>query len=370
MKKVKSAPPWKGSTYFLMAIVGFYLLLFLPFWRPLLLGFIFAAAFSPIINRLRKNFHTRRNHLAYAFMITTMTGLVLIVAVFSFNLFSSIFQLLSSSQVIEAYSQKLMITPEHVMRLAERDGIPLPVALRAQVVQAFLAATTSVKGFIFEGAQSFIKNAPEIFLSIFIFLLTFAVVLVSGQKIWLIASQLLNLSSRQREKFHEFERICARTLGALVIVGAGQAAVITVGAAIAGYPSYLLLFIGTFLFSFVPLLGATSIPCALAFVSFANESGNNALVLLATAIVSVSVENILRIWLFSKNARTNGIVSFISLMGALSLIGIAGLVIAPVLEQLVMSHLFAKKDENTIDVLADDDGPEDKPVSPQIFSEV
>ena len=345
MKKVKSHPRRTGSTYFLMAIVTLYLLLFFPFWRPVLLGFIFAAAFSPTISHLRKSFHTRRNHLAYLLMVGSIGFFIVIMVVFSVNLFSSFFQILGSPQLIESYTQKILVTPEHIMRWAEKDGLVLSGALRSQVIQAVLALAGSVKSFLLDEAQNFVKNAPEIFLSFFIFLLTFALVLVSGQKVWLIASELFNLNSEQREKFHEFERICARTLGALVVVGLGQAAVITFGAAVAGYPAYLIIFIGTFLFSFVPLLGATSIPCALAFMSLTNENSQSALILIATAVISISVENILRVWLFSKNAKTNGIISFISLMGALSLIGIAGLVIAPVLEQLVMSHLFHKKDD-------------------------
>lgn len=340
MNEIVSVPNRKGVFPFVTVFVVLYAILFLPFWKPILLGFIFAAACSPLLQRLRNNFHTRRSSWAYAFVAFSIISLVAVFSALSIQTYTIVYQFLRQPNNLGALGDRMLALRENFIRWLEQGGIIGGASIRRQLREATVTITDQAKELALSAGKAFLTSAPQILLNLFIFLLSFALLLVVWPKVWGVITRLFNTKDADRAHFEKFERICEISLGSILLIGLVQALIVTVGATAAGLDPLLLIFMATFIFSLVPLLGAGSLPTVLGLFSLMEGDTRAAVILLVTALIAGSADNVLRAWLFSKAAKTNPIISLISLLGALSLLGFTGLFVAPVLEQLVMAYFW------------------------------
>jgi len=93
-------------------------------------------------------------------------------------------------------------------------------------------------------------------------------------------------------------------------------------------------------FSFVPLVGSALIwvPIAISLIAEGHTVRGILLIIFCAAIVG-SVDNLVRPWLISGRAKMGGLVVFISVLGGISVFGLLGLVLGPIIVAMAASLL-------------------------------
>lgn len=337
---------WKASSYFLAGLLLLYIAFFLPFWRSILLGFVFASSCSPMLNRLRKNLHTRRSSAAYVIVGASIITVVSLATVVAVNIYSFIYNFIHNQDNFAALSDRISHIRDQLINWVDTGTWFTSTQAREKITDSLAALALQAQNFLVEGMRTLLRQSPQIFLGTTVFLLTFAGFLIAGPKVWRLFARLFDLSSDHRDRYVEFEKICARTIGSHILVGGAQATVVTLGAMATGTGSPVLIWFAAFCFAMIPLIGASTVAFSLALVAFLDGDGARALVLVGTGLASGTVEALARVWIFSKVSRASPILSFISLMGAITLFGFVGLVIAPVVEALVMAWVIREDDRD------------------------
>ncbi|MGE0526085.1 MAG: AI-2E family transporter [Bdellovibrionales bacterium] len=324
----------------LLTIVGLYLILFLPFWKPVLLGFLFAAACAPLVNRVRVRMNARRTRIAYA---TVTLGLVLLIGlsgVVALQIYSQLYDIFQSQESVASFSEKISGFRDQLLAWTSRQEYLSSFNVKAQFDRAVVGVTNSAKGLLLTGARTFVASAPTILLQMFIFFIAYSAFLVSLPRLWIGLCRLLNLEGSSAEHFRKFEFICSLSLGSVLITGLLQSILVFGGAALAGYSGLILIFSVAFICSLIPVVGAGSVAFVLFLAGLFRGETSVALIMLATTIVVGISDNVFRAWLFSRAAKSNPAISIITLLGGIALMGFPGLFVAPVLEQLVMTYVF------------------------------
>jgi predicted PurR-regulated permease PerM len=350
----------QNKTQFMVyLLIGLYLLLFLPFWQPVLLGFLFASALSPLVNMIRKKMHARRTKVAY---FTVAAGLILFIgfiALIALQVYSQVFELSQSQESLAGFNDKISSVRDQVLNWTNEQPYLSSLNAREQIDKAVVGVTNTSKNLLLKLTAGFVAAAPLILLDLFIFITAFAAFLVIQPRLWTNMSRALRLGDKGKEHFKRFERICSLALGSVILTALMQSILVVIGAAIAGYGGLLMIFALSFVFALIPVLGAGLVPVILMALSFLQGNSVSGVIMLATAVIVGISDNILRAWLFSRAAESNPAISIITLLGGIALFGFPGLFIAPVIEQLVMTYAFSdegepKKTEVTVDREAED----------------
>lgn len=316
-----------------------YAIFFLPFWEPLLLAFIFACALSPATHYLHQKFHSSEKKTSYVLLTGLILLILAILVLGGLKIFSLLYAQLQNMESLNsnftAYQEaqrQIVQWLQHIPFLNDRN-------IEQQVSQALTSIGSQTQAFAIEAAKTFVIRTPEILLNLFIFLAAMVVLLAWGERKWKYIGQVPGLgSSTDMKNYRHFEKVCAISIGSIFLTGFLQATLVGIGAAITGFPAFVS-FLVAFILSLIPVLGAASVPVFLAIISYANGSSGSAVILLVTALIAGTSDNILRAWLFSKASNSNPVVSLLALLGGISLFGFAGLFLAPIVEQLVMSYL-------------------------------
>lgn len=331
---------YRKTRYVLFALLAMYLLLFLPFWKQVLLGFLFAAACAPLVNKIRDRLHTRRTRVAYLMVTAGLVFLIVLIGVVALQIYSQLYDLFENKESVMSLNDKVAAFRDQILEWTSKQSYLANFNVKAQFDRAVVGITNSVRGLSLAAAQGFVANAPETLLKLIIFLMSYAAFMVSLPRIWTGLCRLLNLEDRGEKHFRKFEAICSLALGSVLITGLIQSVLVVVGSAIAGFGGLMLIFAITFVCSMIPVVGAGSVPFVLALTCFfQGETSHGVIMLVTGAIVGVS-DNIIRAYLFSRAAESNPAISIITLIGGITLLGFPGLFVAPVLEQLVMTYVF------------------------------
>jgi predicted PurR-regulated permease PerM len=336
----------KNKTQILIfCLIGLYLLLFLPFWEPVLLGFLFAAACEPIVNAGRRRLHAKRTKMAYLTVGVGLTFFIALLAVVMVQGFTQVYDLFQSPEAMGDFNAKILGVRDSFLGWANQQSFLEKVNVKDQLDRVVISGTNTAKGWLLVGAQAFLTQTPEILLNLFIFICAFGAFLVIQPRIWATTSQALQLGDRGKEHFKRFEKICGLALGSVLITGFVQSILVVIGAMIGGFGSPFMIFGVTFLFALIPILGAGVVPIFLCLFGLIEGNIAQAIILGVTAAIVGVADNVLRAWLFSRAAESNPILSLISLLGGIALFGFSGLFIAPVIEQLVMTYAFSDDGE-------------------------
>ncbi|RZA09806.1 MAG: AI-2E family transporter [Proteobacteria bacterium] len=338
---------WSGRAQriFLVAIFALYAMLFLPFWKEMIMGFIFASACAPALRELRSRLASRNNNIAYGAVIASVAILIAIVGIAAFQIYSVTYEIVSSPEKLAGYNQQLTGLRDSLLGWINNQGFLAKFGTEQKINQAVLTVSESARTWALASASAFLSAAPEILMSFAIFLGAFAAFLVIGERTFSTAAQIFQLKPAAYKHFLKFEKICGISLGSVVIIGTAQSFLVTIGAYISGYTSVFPVFVLTFVFSLVPVLGAGLMGAVLAVISLLQGDYTGAIIMGVTATIAGVADNVLRPWFFSRAAKTNPIFSLISLFGGVAIFGFAGLFIAPVLEQLAMTYVLLDREQ-------------------------
>lgn len=329
-------PKWLSPMFFFFLL---YAVFFLPFWKPLLLGFLFACALAPVVQFLRSHLNTGRKATSLYLIIGLISLLLVALSFGGIRIYSILYEQFQNPEALTSQMDQAGSVRVQVVQWLKK----LPFVTDSKIDQQLDTVLTSVGAKARElaaaGATAFVVKTPQIIINLLIFITAMGVFSVWGGTKWTFLAKFMGRENpADCEDFLRFERICSISIGSIFLTGLLQALIVAIGSAIAGYPVFLT-FLIAFILSLIPVVGAAAVPVFLAILSYATGSPSGAIIMAVTALIAGSSDNIIRAYLFSRAANTNPIVSLFALLGGITLFGFIGLFLAPVVEQLVMSYL-------------------------------
>ena len=143
--------------------------------------------------------------------------------------------------------------------------------------------------------------------------------------------RLSPLDDRDEEiLFARFQRVCRGVVLATIVSSFVQAALATVGFIVVGAERPVLLGIITLLFSMVPFVGSAGVwgPVAIYLLFHQQYTGGLVLIAYGTAVVSTS-DNLVKTYVIHGQGQLHPLVVFVTMLGALRVIGLWGIFIGP-----------------------------------------
>lgn len=319
-------------TFTFLIVVLFIYVLF-PFFKYIVLGAILAMALSPILDyfMLKKGFSRTKS---LALLTATISFLILLPVSFF---------LIRGSRIISGIIEQTNFT-----NLIQKinyfiDGYITHLATMFNLDQNFIETKINsllnfLGNYLSNNLGNLITELPNIFLMGFITLLSLYFFLSQKEKCKQLFDHYFYFSNKNSERFINTLKACCREIFITnIITGIIQATIVSLGALFFNVGDFFFIFLITFFVSFIPIIGAAPVAVILSFFCFLEShiSAGTALIVLSL-IVGIS-DNIVRPYLSSKgNVETNPIIDLIAIMGGVTLFGLPGLFIGP----LIVSVFF------------------------------
>jgi len=188
-----------------------------------------------------------------------------------------------------------------------------------------------VQGLALVVLSKILTAGPAIVIQWIVFLIAFVVFFLNYENLlsFFHSFEKKNKDVRQCVKF--FQNATQATLMGTLVVGTAQASIITIGTAIAGFESFVLLGLCAFFASFVPFFGTAIVwVSALIYSLVAGDTEAAIIVGVAGGMSSVADNLILPTFIGSQN-KVHPLLLFVVVIGLIEMIGIWGLFIGPVL---------------------------------------
>lgn len=325
-------------TAFISTVFVLFAFTFWPFITELLLAALFAFALHDYINRLTK-INIKRQ---YASLIITLGVLIFIATPFVFVMLKTITAIknysavgIHNTAIYQSTEKMLRDLTDNIAAIAGRFDIdatrlPNPADL-----------LTKYSGEIGTYATAIITKIPDITLSLFVFFLGLYYFLNESQKIKFRFLKLDLLSEIETNNIIKILKNSSYfTLVISLLIASVQAFTVAVFAFFSGYTDFFIIFIVTFIFSLVPVVGSAPVPVFLMLIAFIQNNSGIAIAMLIAGIIAGSIDNLIKpILLSSVGEELPPILSLLTLIGAIMVYGAVGILIGPIITQLALNIL-------------------------------
>ena len=325
--------------YILLCLAGLYLLTFVPFWKPILFGYICALASLPITRYFQAHFQVNARRFRRIVLMGVATFIFIFLAIIVARIFDSMRGAMQNPEpYVDIYNRVLRLPTKIYAILAERGWVISPEQ-RAFVARQLVEISNSLGGFLKTFFSDVIVSAPASLLSLFVFCLSY-VGFISNYAVF--HRWLIHRGGRQfptRRLIREFKIASTDVLGTTILIAAFQSIVTAaLGSVVRGYPFFPML-VGTFIIALVPFGGGGFVNGILALESAVNGTPLQAGVFVVNAIFVGTFDNVLRAWLTSRQSHTNALFSLISILGSIYLFGFIGIIFGPMIEHIALAFL-------------------------------
>jgi predicted PurR-regulated permease PerM len=186
---------------------------------------------------------------------------------------------------------------------------------------------------VYERTVGLVGDAINSVIGLVVTALALYYMFADGQTMLRQAKDLLPLDDAEEDALIEqFGKVCRGVIIGTVVAALGQAIMAGIGFAVAGVPNVLLLMAVTMFFAFIPFVGAGSIVTLVSLWLFLDGRSVAAILLLTYGLLVVStMDNLVRAWVIGSEAKMNPLVAFITVVGALQLIGLWGIFVGPLI---------------------------------------
>lgn len=307
-------------------------MLFAPFLVPIAWAMCLVAVTSRPYEALSRRWNRPRTA---AFVMTTATALLVLVPALML-LWTALHELLALSRggVEQAGARLKEVVPglyEQGRALLERLGVD-PDRVGKEIVERL---PTIAYGGIAQGALSVVGSLGT-------FLIGFLFMLATQYSLYLAAPRLSGWicsispigTAHTQDVLGVLRRTTVAALYGGVIVSLVQGVVAGIGYVVAGVPSPVLWGLVTCLAALVPLGGAALVWApAVAWLFLVGETGHAVFLLLWSALLVSTLDNVLRPWLLSKHSgeAIHPLVLLFAVLGGIGLFGMSGIVFGPLL---------------------------------------
>ncbi|QGZ64125.1 AI-2E family transporter [Paraburkholderia acidisoli] len=353
------------SFYLLLFVVSIALCFVLaPFFSTVLWGAILALIFQPVQRRLVAKLGRRRNLAAFITLticlLIVIFPLTLVTGTLVQQIASAYAQVRGGTLDIGAYfSQIVHALPQSIQNLLARyDLMDLP-----GLQQRLSAGAAQISQFVATRALSFGQNTLQFLVSFGVMLYLFFFLVRDGREISRLIRDAIPLD--EQHKLHlirKFTTVIRATVKGNVAVAVVQGTLGGIALWVLGIQGALLWGFVMMVLSLLPAVGAALVwaPIAVYFISTGALAKGIGLAIFGAVVIG-TVDNVLRPVLVGKDTRLPDWAVLISTLGGISLIGINGFVIGPLIAALFISCWdLLRRDQHSIE--HDNPNTDDDPV--------
>lgn len=312
----------------------------LPFYGAVFWAVILAIVFAPVQRRLLARLNARRNLAALATLFICLLVAVLPVILIAGVLVqegTTLYKQIESGEIdIDSFvSHAKELLPASWQAQMQRFGLGDMDQIRERLASSALQGSQ----FLATKAFSFGQGTFQFMLSFFLMLYLLFFLLRDGRELVARIRKAVPLSDNQKRRlFSKFTRVVRATVKGNIVVAATQGALGGIIFAILGIPSAVLCGVLMAFLSLLPAVGAGVIwtPVAIYFLMKGLIVQGVILILYGVLVIGL-VDNILRPILVGKDTKMPDYVVLISTLGGLSLFGLNGFVIGPLIAALFIS---------------------------------
>ena len=310
--------------------------LFSPFFPSLILAVLFAFALEKPVRtfshrRLRRRGMTLAFLISMFLLVTIPIVLVLVQAVTKIKKYADVgVQNTTLYQSTEKLIHKFSGQASDLAQSFNIDLSQLPDS------NGLLSRGAAMVGPL---ATGLLAALPEIILGVFVFALFLYFLLTESQKIKKAFVNLDLMTTNELDKLIGVTQKSSYTaLVASAIIGLLHAVTLATVAYFLGYTEFLMIFVITFIFSLIPLIGAGPFAIFLALIAYIQGDIGIAIGFLVTAAVVGVLDNILKPYIInSANDHLHPVIGLLSLIGAITVFGAPGIIIGPVITELTFN---------------------------------
>jgi predicted PurR-regulated permease PerM len=302
------------------------------FLLAIIVGAIFAQLVKPLHNKLVEN---KINAKFSAYLILILFVIILIVPLFFFiRSFiaeaSWLIQFISSSDIsFSSIANDLKKWP--IFHYFISDPSSLEIQLKS-LASSVASRISNVAIYFAPQIPKFIIDTIFILLSIFVFLLHTDKIIKYVSNLIPIQQYLKNDLIRSSYKTSKMA-IFASLLAALA-----QTIMCILGFVILNVPNVFLAAGGTFLFSFIPILGSTPVWVAGITCLIFKGSVIKIIFMIIFGIIAGFIDNIIRAYVLKgSKGGMHPLIGFISVIGGIQVFGFLGVLIGPIVVALLLS---------------------------------
>lgn len=349
LSKIALSSALENKTFLLLLLLvtlAFFWVLW-PFYGAVFWGAIFALMFSPLFLRLLRKMPKKRT-LAAVLTVSIILVLVILPVGFISALLAqeaaSVYQRVQSGELsVSRYFQQVFdALPAWTTGLLERSGMNNLGLIQARISESL----TKGGQFIATQALDIGQNAFDFFVSFFIMLYLLFFFLRDGSALSRRIREAIPLEADiKRNLFSKFTTVIRATVKGNIAVAMLQGALGGLIFWILGIHAPVLW--GTLMafLSLLPAVGAALVWIPVAIYFLATGAVWQGVVLIAFGVLVIGlVDNILRPVLVGKDTKMPDYVVLVSTIGGMSLFGLNGFVIGPVIAAMFMAawDIFAK----------------------------
>ncbi len=319
--------------------LAFFMMVIYPYILAIIMGGIIALAVEGAVLRLKKYKWLKkfnRTKIVFISLFALISGLFTWIG---FHLYTKILKITANEGGQNSY---VLTFQEKMKSLAKAldanlHNLNLNISSTEVLNNASEKSLAYLTGFL----SNMFASVPDAALSLFIFSLSLYFFTTQSQT---IKKKLLGLSLLPKNEVEvlidELQESSYTTVVASIITGMVQAAIVCLGSIILGLGDPLLVFAITFALSFIPVVGAA--PVALILAASALMAGSNGVAIgfVVVAFITGCIDNIIRPYLVSSSEKElHPVIVLIAILGGLSIFGLPGLFIAPIIVSLAFNEL-------------------------------
>ncbi|RKP49721.1 AI-2E family transporter [Pararobbsia silviterrae] len=322
-----------------------------PYFSAVFWGVMLALLFHPVQRRLVSAFGQRPNLAAFVTLMIVLVLVIVPVILIAMRLVSDIgnvYDQIRSGQIdlAASYGQAVQLMPSWAQPVIEHFGLHDVAALQQRITDG----ATQISRFVGTQALWIGQNTFQFIVSLGVMLYLVFFLLRDGPAISRLIQRALPLD--EAHKAHllaKFTTVARATIKGNVAVAAVQGVLGGAIFAVLGIQSALLWGVVMAVLSLLPAVGASIVwaPAAVYFVVSDHLWKGVILIVFGVFVIGL-VDNILRPILVGKDTRMPDWVVLISTLGGMSVLGINGFVIGPLVAALFMASwsLFAQEEDD------------------------
>jgi predicted PurR-regulated permease PerM len=330
----------------LIALSLLFILLLLPFWGAIFWAGVMSLLFYPLHARLNRRFGNRPSLAALCTLLIGFVLVVMPVIAIGFGFIregAQLYQLIENQElnpqdILDRIGNAVPILPDLLTRLG----------IDTSVIRNYLSeAAIAMSRILSQQALSWGRDALTFTLSLGLMLYLSFFLLRDGISIvgWMRDAVPLN-NERRQLLFQKFAEVARATVKGNLVVALVQGALGGLIFWVLGLPAVLLLSVVMAFLSLVPAVGASLVWLPMAVYLYATGEWGKASILVAYgALVIGLADNVLRPILVGRDTKLPDYIVLFSTLGGISMLGITGFVIGPLIAALFLSFwtIFSKE---------------------------
>ncbi|QFU84004.1 AI-2E family transporter [Natronorubrum aibiense] len=291
----------------------------LPYLQYVLLGVVLAYVLTPVQRRLEQVVGSMM-----AALVLVVVAVLAILLPIAYVLAIALRQALGLVNAVQDGS----LDANDVERHLAESGVAVDLGEMYGTYREPIA--TGLQGLATSGIE-FVSGLPGILIGITVTLFVLFALLRDGERLVAWSQTVMPIDDDlQRELRSELDQLMWASVVGNVGVAAIQAVLLGVGLAILGVPAVVLLTVGTFVFTLLPLIGAFGIWVpVVVYLVVVGEFGAAVALVVYGSLISAS-DTYLRPALIGRTSAFNSAIVVLGIFGGLVVFGAVGLFIGPV----------------------------------------